>query len=111
MPRRTRSYLEDLDLTDDQAGPVTSQEMVNVLSTSYDHLSVRRSARRGRPASLRTRLAVEAWVKNVAYAKDVWVDVVLMDGERQAVGVKRLRLDYLGPAADDGDRFGIEMFL
>ncbi|MGH8999962.1 MAG: hypothetical protein ACRDY7_11295 [Acidimicrobiia bacterium] len=88
-----------------------SMHMVNVLSDTYDHLCLRRPGRRRAtgpsPTELRTRLVVEAWVRNVAFVKDVWVEVTLVDVEGEAVRGERLDLDYLGPGEGAGDRFGV----
>lgn len=113
MPRRTRSQtsVDPQDLPGSGRVAEASKDMVNVLRTSYDHLSVRRR-RRGQsagtgPADLHTRLVVEAWVRNVAYAKEVWVDTVLLDADGVPVRSDRFGLDYLGPGGGDGDRFGM----
>jgi hypothetical protein len=84
-----------------------NEDMVNVLRTSYEHLSVRRGRRGSGPAELHTRLVVEAWVRNVAYAKEVWVETELLDTDGTAVRAERFGLDYLGPGGGDGDRFGM----
>lgn len=112
MPRRTRSLSPEPHVQSNLPGNSSpSADMVNVLRTSYEHLSVRRRRRGGAggagPADLHTRLVVEAWVRNVAYAKDVWVETVLLDGGGAPVRSERFGLDYLGPGGGDGDRFGV----
>ena len=109
MPRRTRSLsnVENVGGDDALRGARATEDMVNVLRTSYEHLSTRRGRRGTGPAELHTRLVVEAWVRNIAYAKDVWVEAALLDSDGTPVRADRFGLDYLGPGGGDGDRFGM----
>jgi hypothetical protein len=109
MPRRTRSLSNVEQVGGEEAlrGAQANEDMVNVLRTSYEHLSVRRGRRGTGPAELQTRLVVEAWVRNIAYAKEVWVEAVLLDTDGTPVRTDRFRLDHLGPGGGDGDRFGM----
>src|SRR5687768_1733179 len=109
MPRRTRSLSNVEQLGGEEAlrGAQPNEDMVNVLRTSYEHLSVRRGRRGTGPAELQTRLVVEAWVRNIAFAKEVWVEAMLLDTDGTPVRTDRFRLDYLGPGGGDGDRFGM----
>jgi hypothetical protein len=55
-----------------------------------------------------TFLTVKAWVKNVAYSKNVWVDVHVFDSGHQLIHAETLTLCYVGPAdgfSGDGDFF------
>ena len=109
MPRRTRSLSNVEQVGGEEAlrGSQANEDMVNVLRTSYEHLSVRRGRRGTGPAELQTRLVVEAWVRNIAFAKEVWVEAMLLDTDGTPVRTDRFRLDYLGPGGGDGDRFGM----
>ena len=75
----------------ERAGAVRSPEMVNVLSEvlSPPHLNV------------------VAWVANVAYRKDVWLDIYGLDAEGNVMEWELLSLRYEAPAGGGGDLFGL----
>ena len=52
-------------------------------------------------------LGVVAWVNNVAYAKEVWVDAFLLGASGEVVASESLPLVYRGIASQDGDFFGL----
>jgi hypothetical protein len=58
---------------------------------------------------LDTRLALKAWVRNVAFEKRVWVDVHVFDNTGQRVKAATFRLDYLSPGGGGGDVFTLDV--
>jgi hypothetical protein len=76
---------------DERPRAVASPEMVNILSESV-----------GQPY-----MNVVAWVNNVAYRKDVWLDLYGFDGGGCLMDRERLPLHYEAPAAGGGDLFGL----
>ena len=54
------------------------------------------------------RLHVTAWVNNVSYVKDVWVDAYLMDPSGAVVHSETLILDYQEGAGGGGDFFVLD---
>jgi hypothetical protein len=61
------------------------------------------------PASgseLQTRLVLKVWVSNVAFEKNVWVDLHVFDGNDARIHAETFTLHYLEPAGGNGDLFG-----
>jgi len=83
-------------------GAIRSLEMVNVVSESVTR---REPDPRTRNSGAQTRLHVEAWVNNVAYIKNVWMDVHVFDDEDVLIHSDTLALRYLAPAYGNGDFF------
>lgn len=84
-------------------GAATRLDMVNVLGWL-----ARRDGSEpqvSRMERLRTRLLVHAWVNNVAYAKDVWADVYLLDLAGEILYAQTFGLSYVEPAGTNGDSF------
>ena len=54
---------------------------------------------------IQTFLSIQAWIKNLAYFKNVWVDMHIFDGDDAVLDAKSLALQYAGPACRDGDFF------
>jgi hypothetical protein len=59
-------------------------------------------------ANLRTHLHVEVWVKNLAFAKHVWLDAHVLDDTGSLVHSETLPLQYARPAGDGGDVFQLD---
>lgn len=82
-----------------RSGSVFSLEMVNVF---------------GEPAAESTgafpgaRLQLTAWVNNVSYLKDVWVDAYLTDASGSVAHKETLLLDYHEGAGGGGDFFVLD---
>jgi hypothetical protein len=115
MPRRSKLLERAAPPTPEVDRAVTSLEMVNVLSSAYEHVSMRPSrlakCKTGR-GDLKARLTVEAWVRNVAYQKDVWLEAVLVDADGETpVRTERIDLTCWGPAPGGGDFFGTVQLL
>jgi hypothetical protein len=57
---------------------------------------------------LRTSLNVRAWVKNIAFAKEVWIDVHVFDRGTTLVKAATFGLPWEGSASGAGDVFRFE---
>jgi hypothetical protein len=60
---------------------------------------------------MQTHLHVEAWLKNLAYAKNAWIDVHVLDGAGALLHGETLALRYARPAGDGGDFFVLDHLL
>jgi len=80
---------------------------VNVLESSV--VKTRRTL--GTPptqgSQLGTRLAIKAWVRNIQYEKNVWIDVHVFDGSDNLVHSETVTLAYL-ESRSDGDVFALD---
>jgi hypothetical protein len=56
-------------------------------------------------SELQTRVKLTAWVRNIAYAKNVWFDAHVFDGGNQLVQAQTLPLHYKIGAGGGGDLF------
>jgi hypothetical protein len=61
--------------------------------------------------NLQTRLHVSAWVKNRAYAKNVWIDLHAFGLDDELLHTETLPLAYLRSADDKGDVFVLDQLL
>ncbi len=69
------------------------------------------SSRHGPPsggAHWQTHLHVEAWVRNITYAKHLWADVHVFDHGGALVASETCALEYERPAGDGGDVFRLD---
>lgn len=57
---------------------------------------------------LETTLRLEVWVDNLAYQKEVWVDVHLFDASGRLVSARTLPLEHVGPGEHGGDVFVLD---
>ena len=62
-------------------------------------------------SSMQTHLHVEAWLKNFTYAKNVWIDVHVLDDVGALLHAETLALRYARPAGDGGDFFVLDHLL
>ena len=62
-------------------------------------------------SSMQTHLHVEAWLKNLTYAKNVWIDVHVLDDVGALLRAETLALRYARPAGDGGDFFVLDYLL
>ncbi len=88
---------------------VTRLDMVNVLGWLGNRGS--RDSQPLRVTRPRTHLFVQAWVSNVAYAKDVWADVYLLDGAGAVLYAQTFGLQYVEPAGANGDFFVLDAWV
>jgi hypothetical protein len=56
-------------------------------------------------SNLQTDLHVEAWVRNLSYAKSVWLDVHLFDRDGSLLSSETFPLRFTNAAGDGGDLF------
>lgn len=61
--------------------------------------------------NLQTQLRVGAWVRNLAYAKSVWLDAHLFDREGRLLHAETLPLRFTERAGDGGDLFEFDGFV
>jgi len=104
----------------DQAGPaqpvmfrngaLRSPEMVNVFA---EHVSKIKHTIGSAPAGsqLETHLELKVWVRNVAYKKNVWIDVHTFDENDNRVSADTLTLSYLSSAGGKGDFFTLNQLV
>ena len=59
-------------------------------------------------SKMQTHLHVEAWLKNLAYVKNAWVDVHVLDDVGTLLHAETLALRYARPAGDGGDLFVLD---
>ena len=84
-------------------GSAVSLEMVNVFGEP-----VAEGARSAQGAAQAARLRLTAWVNNVSYVKDVWVDAYLMDPSGAVAHSETLVLEYREGAGGGGDFFVLD---
>ncbi|HWD09871.1 MAG TPA: hypothetical protein VHA57_12360 [Actinomycetota bacterium] len=61
----------------------------------------------GRRSSDAIALSVRAWVRNLAYDKDLWIDVSLAGDDGELLHAESVSLSFLEPAGGGGDFFTI----
>jgi hypothetical protein len=86
---------------DQRQGAAARPDMVNVLGWVEEE-------GRGSPVEPGvswTSIAVQAWVNNVAFAKDVWTDVYLVGDGGAVLCAHALPLQFFEPAGANGDCF------
>jgi Family of unknown function (DUF6209) len=90
-----------------RAGAIRDISMVNVLNA--DGKKVRRSIG-GSPqgSQLETELNLTAWMRNIQYQKNVWIDFHVFDGNDDLVHAETLPLSYREPGGGGGDIFAFE---
>ena len=77
--------------------------MVNVSGTMF---STKKPSSKQRYAVRQCRLSLTVWVNNIAFEKDVWVDLCFADqGGRPLIPEESFALEWLGPADGNGDFF------
>lgn len=62
-------------------------------------------------SNLQTQLRVGAWVRNLAFAKAVWLDAHLFDRAGRLVHTETLPLRFTQSAGDGGDLFEFDGFI
>ena len=86
-------------------GAIASVEMVNTIGASASKVRHSFDPAPSAGAELQTRLAITAWVRNVAYEKNVWMDLHVFDKNDSRVHAETLTLQYTGSSRGDGDLF------
>jgi hypothetical protein len=93
-----------------RTGAIPSLEMVNVFTVEVSKRNVFPQSSTGARigSDLQTQLRLKAWVRNVAYTKNVWIDVHVFDGADTLTHSETLTLHYLEPAGGNGDFFSFD---
>ena len=88
-------------------GAIPNSDMVNVIHHAAAKTNVFPRPPTGSPVGkdLRTSLDVEVWVKNVAFAKDVWIDVHVFDRAAARIQAGTFGLTWKGSSSGFGDLF------
>lgn len=89
-----------------RTGAERSLEMVNVFRA--DVSKTQRTFGSGPGSELETHLSLKAWVRNVAYQKNVWIDLHVFDPNDNLVSAQTLTLSYSGAAGGNGDFFTLD---
>ncbi|SEP33232.1 hypothetical protein SAMN02990966_05162 [Rhodospirillales bacterium URHD0017] len=86
---------------------VANADLVNVIGQTAVKKNVFPAPPRGPRVGkdLRTSLYVQAWVKNIAFAKDVWLDVHVFDRDAARIQAGTFALSWNGSASGFGDLF------
>jgi Family of unknown function (DUF6209) len=102
----------------DRAGPAEpvmyrsgAQRSLETVNTFREDITKIRRPLGSAPAAgsqLETRLDLTVWVRNLAYKKNVWIDLHVFDQDDNRVSAVTLTLRYSGPAGGDGDFFALE---
>src|SRR5262245_25406976 len=91
-------------------GAIARPEFVNV----YDQTAVKKDVFPAPPngppvgKDLRTSLSVRAWVKNIAFVKEVWIDLHVFDRSATLIKAATLGLPWQGSASGNGDLFSFD---
>lgn len=89
--------------SDHRSLAITDLGMVNVFGDTF---STRKPSSRQRHSVRQCRFSLTVWVNNIAFEKDVWVELCIADqGGRALVPEESFVLDWLGPADGNGDFF------
>jgi len=91
-------------------GAIQKPEFVNVLDQAATKRNVFPAPPNGSPVGkdLRTFLDVRAWLRNVAFAKEVWIDVHVFDRDLIRIAAGTFGLLWEGSAGGDADLFRFE---
>lgn len=113
MPRRTASddVMEQSvgpDPSEVRAGATISPDMVNVFQqavTPGASRGLHLAPLGGRPAGEAIALSVLAWVRNVSYDKELWLDLHVVDSGGKPLHAEIVPLTFQEPAEGGGDFF------
>jgi hypothetical protein len=90
-----------------RAGAIRDISMVNVLNATGN--KVRRSiAGSAQGSQLETELNLTAWVRNIQYQKNVWIDYHVFDDNNGLVHAETLPLVYRESGGGGGDLFALQ---
>ena len=95
---------------DPRPGASVSPHVVNVFDKAVSPGAapgLRLAPLGGRPAGDALALSVVAWVRNIAYDKDVWMDLSLLEGDTEVLHTESVPLAYQEPAEGGGDFFAV----
>jgi hypothetical protein len=91
-------------------GAIAGPEFVNVFDQTAVKKDVFPAPPSGPPVGkdLRTSLSVRAWVKNVAFVKEVWIDLHVFNRGATLIKAATLGLPWQGSASGAGDLFSFD---
>lgn len=91
-----------------RTGSDRSLEMVNVFSEAASKTRHLFGTSGSSGSELQTHLSLTAWVRNVAYQKNVWIDLHVFDPDDNLASTQTLTLSYSGSAGGNGDFFSLD---
>jgi hypothetical protein len=86
-------------------GAQTNRDVVNAFALTIDKQRHQFIPAGSAGSELQTRIKLSAWIRNIAYAKNVWFDAHVFDGRNQLVHAQTLSLHYKGGTGGGGDFF------
>jgi len=91
-------------------GAIARPEFVNVFDQTAVKKNVFPAPPSGPPVGkdLRTSLRLRAWVKNIAFVKEVWIDLHVFDRSATLIKAATLGLPWQGSASGAGDLFSFD---
>src|SRR5262249_51780923 len=90
------------------SGAQRSMEMVNVFSEKTTKIKQTLGTPPVAGSQLETNLDLTVWVGNVAYQKNVWIDLHVFDKDDNRLSAETLTLKYAGGAGGNGDFFSLQ---
>jgi hypothetical protein len=124
MPKKPAKSRSDSDeavqvTTRHQASPaaaeprreaIAASEMVNVFHADVSKPEGDGNGKsKGRSSSSsKQRIFVQAWVRNVAFSKNVWIDTRFLDRAGKLIHSETVPLGYVEPAGGGGDLFLVD---
>lgn len=91
-----------------RSGATRSLEIVNVFKAEVSKVRQTIGTGSSSGSEFQTDLSVKAWVRNVAYQKNVWIDLHVFDPDDNLVSSQTLTLGYSGSAGGNGDFFSLD---
>ena len=86
-------------------GAQTNRDVVNAFALTIEKQRHQFIPAGSAGSELQTRVKLSAWLRNIAYAKNVWFDAHVFDGGNQLVHAQTLSLHYKIGAGGGGDLF------
>jgi hypothetical protein len=86
-------------------GAQTNRDMVNAFALTIEKQRHQFIPVGSAGSELQTHVKLSAWLRNIAYAKNVWFDAHVFDSTNQLVQAQTLPLHYKGGAGGGGDLF------
>jgi hypothetical protein len=88
-----------------RAGAERNPDMMNIFAETVSKEKHLLGSNPLSGSEFRTHLSLTAWVRNIAYEKNAWVDLHVFDSDDNLVRANTLTLHYSGPAGGNGDFF------
>src|SRR5262249_45345834 len=94
-----------------RTGSQRNLDMINVFAAKISEIRLSLGNNLTPGSQLETHLALTVWVRNVAYNKNVWVDLHVFDQGDNRVSAAPLTLKYSGSAGGNGDSFSLNQMV